>query len=176
MRSPPENSLPRSGTTGPAAAPARPSSSPSSRLPASGPQGSGAAPATGRREIRETLDLALYRDDVEIVTPDDQIIKLKADQGRPGPNRPRLSPRRLPSERPSLGGLWPSQVPARPGLAGKLLAYNVPPQESRLELISDDQLRKHSAMWSSRFKPPVLVTGSAASLPARMSAGGFCGG
>ncbi len=35
-------------------------------------------------EIRETLDLALYRDDVEIVTPDDQIIKLKADHGQTG--------------------------------------------------------------------------------------------
>ncbi len=54
----PENSPRPSGTTGPAAAPARPSSSPSTRdRPASGPQGSGACPGdwSARRFARPSI-------------------------------------------------------------------------------------------------------------------------
>lgn len=98
-------------------------------------------------EIAGTLDLALFRDDVEIKTPDDQVIKLKADHD---------------AGTPSAEGTAPATQTARfsfretddPGVYGlrryrrdqtsleTLLAYNVPPQESQLELITDDQLKK----------------------------------
>lgn len=95
-------------------------------------------------EITETLDLALFRDDVEIVTPDDQIIKLKADHMAP----------QTPEVAAAQSATFAFRETTDPGIYGlrkfrrdqtsqeTLLAYNVPPQESRLDLISDDQLRK----------------------------------
>ncbi len=98
-------------------------------------------------EIAETLDLAIFRDDVEIKTPDDQVIKLKAGHS---------------ADQPAADGSAPASQTASfsfretddPGVYGlrrfrrdqtsleTLLAYNVPPQESQLELITDDQLKK----------------------------------
>jgi Aerotolerance regulator N-terminal/CARDB/von Willebrand factor type A domain len=99
-------------------------------------------------EIAGTLDLALFRDDVEIKSPDDQIIKLKAAHAAP------LTP--------AAEGIAPATQTASfafretddPGVYGlrrfrrdqtsleTLLAYNVPARESQLELITDDQLKK----------------------------------
>ena len=98
-------------------------------------------------EIAGTLDLALFRDDVEIKTPDDQVIKLQAGHS---------------ADQPAAEGGAPATQTASfvfretddPGVYGlrrfrrdqtsleTLLAYNVPPQESQLELITDDQLKK----------------------------------
>lgn len=94
-------------------------------------------------EIRETLDLALYRDDVEIITPDDQIIKLKADHGQTGAEPTAAQSATFAFRETVTPGVYGLRKFRRDQASQEtLLAYNVPPQESRLELISDDQLRK----------------------------------
>ncbi len=98
-------------------------------------------------EIAGTLDLALFRDDVEIKTPDNQVIKINAEHSA--------------AATPDTGSAPATQTASfafretdDPGVYGlrrfrrdqtsleTLLAYNVPPQESQLELITDDQLKK----------------------------------
>ncbi len=98
-------------------------------------------------EIAGTLDLALFRDDVEIKTPDDQIIKLKADHaaGTPGaegtaPATQTASFTFRETDEPGVYGL--RRYRRDQTSLETLLAYNVPPQESQLELITDDQLQK----------------------------------
>ncbi len=98
-------------------------------------------------EIAGTLDLALFRDDVEIKTPDDQIIKLKADYAAGTPSAEGTAPATQTAS-------FAFRETDDPGVYGlrryrrdqtsleTLLAYNVPPQESQLELITDDQLQK----------------------------------
>ena len=98
-------------------------------------------------EIAGTLDLAIFRDDVEIKTPDDQVIKLKASQSAPATPDAGASPAAQTAS-------FAYRETDDPGVYGlrrfrrdqtsleTLLAYNVPPQESQLELITDDQLRK----------------------------------
>ncbi len=98
-------------------------------------------------EIAGTLDLALFRDDIEIKTPDDQIIKLKADPAAGAPAAEGAAPATQTAS-------FTFRETDQPGVYGlrryrrdqtsleTLLAYNVPPQESQLELITDDQLKK----------------------------------
>ncbi len=98
-------------------------------------------------EIAGTLDLALFRDDVEIKTPDEQIIKLKADHVAAPPTAEGTAPA-------TQAASFAYRETDNPGVYGlrryrrdqtsleTLLAYNVPSQESQLELITDDQLKK----------------------------------
>ena len=98
-------------------------------------------------EIAGTLDLALFRDDIEIKTPDDQIIKLKADPATGTP----AAEGAAPATQTASFAFRETDDPGVYGLRRyrrdqtsleTLLAYNVPPQESQLELITDDQLKK----------------------------------
>lgn len=93
-------------------------------------------------EISDTLDLAVYRDDVEIVTPDDQIIKLKADHGAAADAAATQTAAFAYRETLAPGVYGLRKFRRDQTSQETLLAYNVPPQESRLELITDDQLRK----------------------------------
>ena len=96
-------------------------------------------------EIAETLDLAIFRDDIEIKTPDDQIIKLKADHAAAA------TPEATGEKQSASFAFRETDLPGVYGLRRfrrdqtsleTLLAYNVPTQESQLELITDDQLKK----------------------------------
>lgn len=94
-------------------------------------------------EISESLDLALFRDDVEITTPDDQVIKLKADHETQTADAGATQRAKFAYRETIDPGVYGLRKFRRDQTSQEtLLAYNVPPQESRLELISDDQLRK----------------------------------
>ena len=98
-------------------------------------------------EIAGTLDLAVFQDDVEIKTPDDQIIKLKADHSLQTTNPEGAAPITQTAsfvfretDSPGIYGL--RRFRRDQTSMESLLAYNVPVQESQLELITDDQLKK----------------------------------
>lgn len=95
-------------------------------------------------EISETLDLAIFRDDVEIKTPDDQVIKLKAAHAEavatPDAATQTASFAYRETDAPGVYGL--RRFRRDQTSLETLLAYNVPPSESQLQLITDDQLKK----------------------------------
>lgn len=96
-------------------------------------------------EIGENLDLAFFRDDVEITTPDNQIIKLKADHGNAATEASAQTATFLFRET-DLPGVYGLRKFRRDQTSLETqLAYNVPASESRLELITDEQLRKQLA-------------------------------
>ncbi len=98
-------------------------------------------------EIAGTLDQAIFLDDVEIRTPDDQVIKIKADHAGEGAENASaattshtVSYHFRETDSPGVYGL--RRFRKDQTTQETLLAYNVPPQESQLELITDDQLKK----------------------------------
>lgn len=96
--------------------------------------------------IEGSLDLALYRDDIEIETPDDQLIKLKADHAHtPEGTEPASAPQTaaFAFRETELPGVYGLRKYRRDNTTHEtLLAYNISPDESRLELVTDDQLKQ----------------------------------
>lgn len=98
-------------------------------------------------EIAGTLDLAMFRDDVEIKTPNDQIVKLKADHSAeaasPEGSAPAVQTAKFAFRETDDPGVYGLRRFRRDQTSLEtLLAYNVPAEESQLKLITDEQLQK----------------------------------
>ncbi|RLS51896.1 MAG: VWA domain-containing protein [Planctomycetota bacterium] len=98
-------------------------------------------------EIQTTLDLAQFREDVEITTPDERVIKIKATRNSSTPETSTTT--EAPAQ--AVLAFRETEMPGVYGLRrylqdqssrDTLLAFNVPVSESQMTLASDDQLKK----------------------------------
>jgi len=94
--------------------------------------------------IAATFSLGQYKEEVEVLTPDDQAIKIKAQveegAGATTSSTPTASVTFRDTERPGIYALRLAGS-GQPG-EERLAAYNVPPQEGQLELASEEILRR----------------------------------
>lgn len=94
--------------------------------------------------IAATFSLGQYKEEVEVLTPDDQAIKIKAQveegAGATTSATPTASVTFRDTERPGIYALRLAGS-GQPG-EERLAAYNVPPQEGQLELASEEILRR----------------------------------
>ena len=99
--------------------------------------------------IREVLPPAVYRDEVEVISPDGQQSRLKAASERPpeppvpGEPPPAPAPLIVIHAETDAPGVFTVVVQTQDrNEERRLYAYNVPPEESRLELATEQQIRK----------------------------------
>lgn len=94
--------------------------------------------------ITATFSLGQFKEEVEVVTPDDQAIKVKAQieekTGDAAPATPSAVATFRDTERPGIYSL--RLIGNDQPTEERLAAYNVPPEEGRLEIATDEVLRR----------------------------------
>ncbi len=95
--------------------------------------------------LQETLDLAEFREEIEVTTPDERVLKIKATRATSTTGTTNASPAVATftfreTETPGVYGL--RKYLQDQSSRDTLLAYNVPVSESQLALATDEQLKK----------------------------------